>query len=142
MVIPNDTPVDLLLTSDAPMNSFWIPQLSGQIYAMPGNADTTPPGGKLGGNVPWVVSKYQRSRVLGDDFFDQLQIHACFREWIDATLRSPKTLDQQAYSVLARPTENAPISCFTDSDASLFSSIILRYMAPGSPSMNMAPGSS
>jgi cytochrome o ubiquinol oxidase subunit 2 len=34
--MPVNTPVDFEITSDAPMNSFWIPQLGGQIYAMPG----------------------------------------------------------------------------------------------------------
>jgi cytochrome o ubiquinol oxidase subunit 2 len=33
---PVNTPVDFKITSDAPMNSFWIPQLGSQIYAMPG----------------------------------------------------------------------------------------------------------
>ena len=33
--IPKDTPINFEITADAPMNSFWIPQLGGQIYAMP-----------------------------------------------------------------------------------------------------------
>ena len=33
---PEKTPINFELTADAPMNSFWIPQLGGQIYAMPG----------------------------------------------------------------------------------------------------------
>jgi len=36
--IPEDTPIDFEVTADAPMNSFWIPQLGGQIYAMSGMA--------------------------------------------------------------------------------------------------------
>src|SRR3989344_8743312 len=34
---PARTPINFELTADAPMNSFWIPQLSGQIYAMAGH---------------------------------------------------------------------------------------------------------
>jgi cytochrome o ubiquinol oxidase subunit 2 len=34
MPIPVNRPINLQITSDAPMNSIWIPQLSGQIYAM------------------------------------------------------------------------------------------------------------
>ncbi len=33
---PENTPVQFHITADAPMNSFWIPQLGGQIYAMAG----------------------------------------------------------------------------------------------------------
>jgi len=33
---PENTPLNFEITSDAPMNSFWIPALGGQIYAMPG----------------------------------------------------------------------------------------------------------
>lgn len=36
VVMPQGVPVDFNLTSDTVMNSFWIPQLGGQIYAMPG----------------------------------------------------------------------------------------------------------
>ena len=32
---PKDTPIHFEITADAPMNSFWIPHLGGQIYAMP-----------------------------------------------------------------------------------------------------------
>ena len=32
---PVNTPIHFEITADAPMNSFWIPQLGGQIYAMP-----------------------------------------------------------------------------------------------------------
>ena len=33
---PEQVPINFEITADAPMNSFWIPQLAGQIYAMPG----------------------------------------------------------------------------------------------------------
>ncbi|MCL6631734.1 MAG: ubiquinol oxidase subunit II [Alicyclobacillus herbarius] len=36
--IPTGVPVQFELTSDAPMNSFWVPQLGGQEYTMPGMA--------------------------------------------------------------------------------------------------------
>jgi len=34
--LPVDTPINFEITSDAPMNSFWLPQLGGQVYAMSG----------------------------------------------------------------------------------------------------------
>ena len=34
--LPVDRPINFEVTADAPMNSFWIPQLGGQIYAMAG----------------------------------------------------------------------------------------------------------
>ena len=34
--IPLNTPINFIITSDTVMNSFWIPNLGGQIYAMPG----------------------------------------------------------------------------------------------------------
>ncbi|MDI3256464.1 MAG: ubiquinol oxidase subunit II [Kyrpidia sp.] len=36
--IPTGVPVQFELTADAPMNSFWVPQLGGQEYTMPGMA--------------------------------------------------------------------------------------------------------
>ncbi|MBW7457371.1 cytochrome ubiquinol oxidase subunit II, partial [Paenibacillus sepulcri] len=40
LVIPEDTPVKFELTSDGPMNSFWVPQLGGMIYTMSGMQTT------------------------------------------------------------------------------------------------------
>ena len=34
--IPVNRPIEFQITADAPMNSFWIPELGGQIYAMTG----------------------------------------------------------------------------------------------------------
>lgn len=34
--IPARKPIRFLITAQAPMNSFWVPGLSGQIFAMPG----------------------------------------------------------------------------------------------------------
>jgi cytochrome o ubiquinol oxidase subunit II len=36
VALPQNMPVRFEITADAPMNSFWIPQLGGQIYAMSG----------------------------------------------------------------------------------------------------------
>ncbi|MCL6518171.1 MAG: cytochrome c oxidase subunit II, partial [Alicyclobacillus sp.] len=36
--IPAGRPVQFVLTSNAPINSFWVPQLGGQEYTMPGMA--------------------------------------------------------------------------------------------------------
>lgn len=36
--IPVNRPIQFVLTSDAPMNSFWVPELGGQEYTMPGMA--------------------------------------------------------------------------------------------------------
>src|SRR6185503_7886669 len=36
LTIPAETPVNFALTSSGVMNSFWVPQLGGQIYTMPG----------------------------------------------------------------------------------------------------------
>jgi len=37
-VIPTNRPIQFILTAHAPMNSFWVPQLGGQEYTMPGMA--------------------------------------------------------------------------------------------------------
>ena len=36
--IPTNRPIQFVLTANAPMNSFWVPQLGGQEYTMPGMA--------------------------------------------------------------------------------------------------------
>ncbi|MDQ6944842.1 MAG: ubiquinol oxidase subunit II [Actinomycetota bacterium] len=130
MVIPETTPINLSLTSDAPMNSFWIPQLSGQIYAMPGMQTQLHLEASSSGTFNGTTANLSGVGFSGMRFQTKSTPSQDFQQWVLRTERSPTSLSLTQYQALARPTTNDPVSCYSNADPSLFASIIARYMAP------------
>ena len=125
--LPVHTPVKFEITADAPMNSFWIPQLGGQVYAMPGmgtvlhlEADKT---GRYYGSS---------ANISGEGFADMnftaiVGDQGSFDEWIKAAHRQPK-LTIQTYNKLAHPTRNKDVITYSEPAKGLYSTIINKYM--------------
>ncbi|WP_213525870.1 ubiquinol oxidase subunit II [Paenibacillus sp. J31TS4] len=127
--IPEDTPVRFQLTADSPMNSFWIPQLGGQIYAMSGMAMTLflqadEPGEYYGSGANFT----------GRDFAQMtFKVHATsdaeFNDWVKEVKSSSPALTEEGYAKLAEPG-SAEKQAFSSFPAGLFESIVTKY-APG-----------
>ena len=126
---PEGTPVHFDITSDAPMNSFWIPELGGQIYAMSGMntqlnlmADKT---GTFSGSSANISGKgFSKMRFTAESLSQ-----ADFDSWVDSARQSPDTLNYAAYDVLARPGEvKYPISYALASNDNIFHGAIMKYM--------------
>jgi len=65
--IPVDTPIKFSITADAPMNSFFVPQLGGQMYAMPGmvtplNLEADTPGDYRGFSANYSGPQFAHMR--------------------------------------------------------------------------------
>jgi len=131
LVLPVNRPVTFYITADAPMNSFWIPQLSGQIYAMAGmstelNLMATSVGNYYGSSA----------NISGNGFADMhFDTHAVsipdFKSWVNQAGQSATTLTWNQYKKLDQPSINNPVSYYTNPDPHLYTSIINQYMAPG-----------
>ena len=129
--LPIDRPVNFEITSDAPMNSFWIPQLGGQIYAMAGMrtklhliADTP---GKYHG---------QSANISGSGFAGMtFTARACqetdFEKWLAQVRAAPQTMTMDSYDELAEPSKNNPVIYYSEVDDGLFDTVIAKYMSPG-----------
>ena len=128
---PEDTPIAFQLTADeAPMNSFWIPQLGGQLYAMSGMvnrlnliADET--GVYYGSNAEISGKGFAGMRFpaksLSQDDFDA---------WVASVKQSPNQLTFEEYTKLSQPSEDTPPAFYSSTADHLFSTIIKKYQAP------------
>ena len=130
--IPKDTPIDFTITSDAPMNSFWIPQLAGQIYSMSGMstqlhimADST--GTFMGASA----------NISGDGFADmRFKVNsmneADYKTWTKNTSTATNTtlLTDDSYKKLALPSHDSSEQTFLLMDHGLYNEIIMKYMSP------------
>lgn len=135
--LPVNTPIDFQITSDTVMNSFWIPQLSGQIYAMPGmDTQLHLMASKTGDfyGSPANIAGHGFARM---NFTAESVSSADFSNWIGAAQGSPKQLDVTAYAALSKPSDNNPVVLYSHVDDGLFTNVVQKYMAQEPAGMDM-----
>jgi len=130
--IPVGVPVDFHVTSDTIMNSFWVPALGGQIYAMPGmdtqlHEQADKAGSFMGS--PANIAGHGFSRM---DFTIKATSQDGFNAWVKQARHAPKQLDAAAYTALAKPSESVPVTYYADVKHDLYNDIVMKYMTPQS----------
>lgn len=125
---PVDTPLNFELTADAPMNSFWIPQLGGQIYAMPGMTSKLHLIANEKGSFRGSSANISGVGFSGMHFKSHATDEAEFEEWVKTVSDSKEGLDRDLYTKLALPSENVPPASYSLKDTGLFEEIVMQYM--------------
>jgi len=128
LTIPEQTPVNFYITADAPMNSFWIPDLGGQIYAMAGMqtklhlmADST-------GTYNGYSANLSGEGFANMDFKVNSVTNYEFSSWLQNVAMSSEILDSSSYKLLAEPSViNNPIY-YGYVQPEIFTDIINSYM--------------
>jgi cytochrome o ubiquinol oxidase subunit II len=123
LVVPVGTPVRFRLTSASVMNSFFVPQLGGQIYTMPGMTTQL----NLQADQPGVYQGLS-AQFSGDGFSDmRFELTAVpadqYAAWLQTALAQGQTLDPAAYLALARPSKAVAPMTFVHVTPGLFDSI-------------------
>jgi cytochrome o ubiquinol oxidase subunit 2 len=127
---PVNTPVKFDITSDAPMNSFWIPQLGGQIYAMSGmDTNLNLMASKIG-DYKGVSANISGAGFSGMNFTARASSEAGFNNWLSSVRGKGQSLDLAAYNKLAIPSQNQPVQSFGSAQSGLFNSILSKYGPP------------
>jgi cytochrome o ubiquinol oxidase subunit 2 len=127
--VPTDRPINFEITSDAPMNSLWIPQLGGQIYAMPGMSTALHLQADTVGDYKGYSANISGKGFAGMTFTTRAVEQGNFDQWVESARRSPLTLSQDAYNKLARPSENNKPVTYAAIQSGLYDTIIMKYMA-------------
>jgi cytochrome aa3-600 menaquinol oxidase subunit 2 len=101
--IPTGVPVQFVLTADAPMNSFWVPQLGGQEYTMPGMAmqlwlQADKPGTYYGHGGNFTGKEFAHN-----DFRVVAVPASSFDDWAKNLQQSAPALTQAGYEQLKMP---------------------------------------
>lgn len=106
LVVPAHTPVHFKLTSATVTNSFFIPQLVGQIYVMPGMRT------KQSMLVSDPGTYHGFSAALSGPGFSWMRFQTravsatAFKQWVAHTRQAPLHLTYSAFNKLAKPTIN------------------------------------
>lgn len=131
MEIPVGTPISLRLTADAPMNSFWIPQLSGQTYAMTGMVTQLHIEADKPGDYAGSPAEISGDGFAGMDFTVHAVTASDYAAWKALAGEGSQPLDYAAYKRLAEPSSYVPPALYALADPNLFDAIVMQFMAPG-----------
>jgi cytochrome o ubiquinol oxidase subunit 2 len=136
LTIPVGTPVRFELTSSSVMNSFFVPQLGGQIYTMTGMVTRVHLQADHPGTYPGLSAQFS-----GEGFSDmRFNVDAVpaenFAKWADATRGAGPELDAQTYANLAKPSKAVAPFTYRAVAPGLFNGILSAGMRPdNSPSI-------
>ena len=128
---PEKTPVDFEITSDAPMNSFWIPKLGGQVYAMSGMSTHLNLIADQPGTFDGVSANLSGEGFAGMKFTAKASSQADFSNWLSSVKQSPHLLYEKDYEELAKPSTNNPAKLFSARDPDLYEKIVRKYSDHG-----------
>jgi cytochrome o ubiquinol oxidase subunit II len=130
---PENTPIHFELSaSDTPMNSFWIPQLGGQIYAMSGMATQTHLIADSTGTYRGVDAEINGDGYAQMTFTAKSVTQNYFNNWVSAVKQSSTpVLDLTTFNKLAQPSQDNPIAYYSSTQDNLFTTIVTKYMAHG-----------
>ncbi|MQT15605.1 ubiquinol oxidase subunit II [Rhizobiales bacterium Sp-1] len=131
LTVPVGAPINFRLTSASMMNSFFIPQLGSQIYAMAGmqtklHLIADAPGTYAGRSSAFSGPGFSDMR------FDTVAVpRAEFETWVQSarTAFATKVLDDATYRALARPSVKAPPTLYGRVEPGLFDGIADAFMA-------------
>lgn len=132
LVLPTNVPVRFKITSTTVMNAFYVPELAGMIYAMPGmetelNAVQNKP----------IVSEGLSANYSGAGFSDMHFGYrgvpqADFDKWVASTKSAGGALSRNDYLQLAKPSVKEPVHQYAAVEDGLYNAVLNRCVEPGS----------
>jgi len=135
LVVPAGTPVSFRLTSATVMNSFFVPQLGSQIYAMGGMTTRLNLLADQPGDYPGISANFSGDGFAEMRFVVKSVPQASFDDWVAAAKATGAKLDDAGYAALARPSRAAPEATYGTVAPQLFDRIIEQTIAgPDKPS--------
>lgn len=128
VAMPVNQPVQFLITSDSTMNSFFIPNLGSQIYAMSGMENRLHLMADEVGVYDGFSANYSGFGFSGMKFKTHvLPDEAAFTDWVQTVRNSDDTLDNPRYQELRKKSRDVPPAYFALGNPLLFSDIIDTY---------------
>ncbi len=129
--LPVDRPVKFVLTADeAPMSSFWIPQLGGQLYAMTGHTNPLNLIAEDTGDYKGVNAEINGKGFTGMNFTARVGSEQDFESWVKDVQYTENTLDNDKYDDLLMPSEDNEVELYSSSTIDLYDKVLVKYNGP------------
>ena len=123
LAAPVDRPIDFKITASSVMNSFFVPALAGQIYAMPGMQTQLHAVMHQSGDFPGFSANYSGAGFSDMNFRFHALSAGDFQSWVQS-VRSQPGLSAAAYQELLKPSEREPVRHYGTVVAGLYESIL------------------
>jgi cytochrome o ubiquinol oxidase subunit 2 len=136
LIVPVGTPISFELTSSGVMNSFFVPQLGGQIYTMAGMVTRLHLQADHVGTYRGMSANYSGAG-FSDMVFNVDAVPAeRFAQWVAATRTTGPVLDAQSYADLAKSSQAVAPFSFQAVAPNLFKGIVSGGMQTADPSQH------
>lgn len=136
LAAPVDRPIVFKLTSSTTMNAFYVPDLAGMIYTMPGMQTELNAVINKAGVYKGLSSHYSGAGFSGMTFRFLGLSDADFEQWVAKARTDGQALDRSAYLKLAQPSERDPVQRFASVEAGLYDKVLNRCVEDGSLCMH------
>lgn len=129
MAMPVGTPVNFNITSATVMNSFFIPQLGSQVYAMSGMQTKLHLIADVAGTYDGISANYSGAGFSGMRFKAIATTQQGFDDWIAKARAANNPLTPESYAALEKPSENNAVTYYSSTPPSMFAYILHSQMA-------------
>lgn len=131
LAVPVNQPVAFRITASSVMNSLYIPDVAGMIYAMPGMQTRLHGVLNKTGESEGFSSNYSGAGFSGMRFKVRSMEQGEFDRWLSETRSGQEKLTRDLYLQLAKPSEREPVRHFSAVDAELFNAVVGMCVEPG-----------
>lgn len=126
LAAPVDRPIAFKITSSSIMNSFFIPTLAGQIYAMPGMETKLHAVINKAGESEGFSANYSGAGFSGMRFKFLGMSTENFEAWAKAAKSGGGALSRESYIQLSQPSEREPVRKYATVAPDLYDAILNR----------------
>lgn len=136
LAAPVDRPISFRITSASVMNSFYIPALAGQVYAMAGMETKLHAVINKAGVYEGFSANYSGAGFSHMRFEFHGMTAGDFDAWVASARAHGGTLNRAQYLELERPSEKEPVQRYANVDPDLYKAILNMCVQPGKMCMS------
>ena len=136
LAAPVDQPIEFRITSSTLMNSFFVPALAGQIYAMPGMQTVLHGVANKPGDFEGFSANYSGPGFSHMRFRFKAMDKERFDQWVGRVKASGTKLNRATYVKLEQPSEKVPPMYFAGVEPKLFHAALNMCAQPGKRCMD------
>jgi cytochrome o ubiquinol oxidase subunit 2 len=124
LAAPVNVPISFKVTASSVMNSFFIPALAGQVYAMPGMETQLHAVVNRPGDYQGLSANYSGAGFSDMRFKFHGMSPADFDRWVQTAKAGGKALSRDGYLELEQPKEREPVRYYATVAAGLYDTIL------------------
>lgn len=136
LAVPEGRPLRFRISSSSVMNSFYVPAMAGQIYAMPGMETKLHAVFNETGRFTGFSANYSGAGFSNMRFGVRSLSPQDFAKWTAKARSQGQTLDRATYLKLERPSEKEPVRHYASVEPDLFDRIVNMCAEPGKMCMH------